>query len=459
MQKPSHQKDSSPGEADGARDFPQPMRSHPERFALQNEIHARPRLAVASPQSVSHIALLGPEGQAVDPTHPGSLYAAIGRLCERLGRPGPPPGVRHFFGDFGSFRLKWERHGEFDDLTVYRDDCSAAAPFADPALSALPADWLASLPGQQIAGLHVAVLPAETRESFADLFDRESLTAATLADGAATACTDFRVGPDGFTRFLLLTRDTSRTLTGREVQRLIEIEVYRMMAMLAFPLARRTAGELDAVERELSELVARLETAEATDEPALLRQITRLAATVERIAGTTGFRFAAARAYHAIVQQRGAGLRDGRLPGLQTPTGFLERRFGPAMAFCESVARRVDATAERIARASALLRTRVDIERERQNQELLAAMNRRARLQLNLQQTVEGLSVAAITYYAVGLVGYIAKAAKAGGWPVDPDLAAGLSVVPIAIAVALGIRHIREGIRRRLGSGAAGNHD
>jgi len=454
----SHPGDSrhAPGEIGQA--LPQLPRSHPERFALQNEIHARPPLAVGSPQSVSHIALLGPEGQAADPNQPGPLFEVIALLCERLGRPGPTPGVRHFFGDFGSFRLKWERHGEFDDLTVYRDDCNAAAPFATPALSALPGDWLAALPGQQIAGLHVAVLPAELRESFVDLFDRDSLTAATLADGDATACTDFRVGPDGFTRFLLLTRGTSRTLTGREVQRLVEIEVYRMMAMLAFPLARKAAAELDAVERSLSALAARLESAETSDEPALLREITRLASTVERISGMTGFRFAAARAYHALVQQRGAALRDGRLPGLQTPTGFLERRFGPAMAFCESVARRVDATAERIGRASALLRTRVDIERERQNQALLAAMNRRARLQLNLQQTVEGLSVAAITYYAVGLVGYLAKAAKAAGWPVDADLAAGLSVVPIALIVALGIRHIREGIKRRLGAPGA-NHD
>jgi len=454
----SHPRDSGLDPGSTAQELPQLPRSHPERFALQNEIHARPRHAVDSPQSVSHIALLGPEGQAADPGQPGPLFEAIVRLCERLGRPGPAPGVRHFFGDFGSFRLKWERHGEFDDLTVYRDDCSAANPFATPALSVLPGDWLASLPGQQIAGLHVAVLPAGMRESFADLFDRDSLTAATLADGDATACTDFRVGPDGFTRFLLLTRNTSRTLTGREVQRLIEIEVYRMMAMLAFPLARKTAAELDAVERSLSALVARLESAQAADEPALLREITRLAATVERISGVTGFRFAAARAYHALVQQRGAGLRHGRLPGLQTPTGFLERRFGPAMAFCESVARRVDATAERIGRASALLRTRVDIEREHQNQALLAAMNRRARLQLNLQQTVEGLSVAAITYYAVGLVGYLAKAVKAAGWPVDADLAAGLSVVPIALIVALGIRHIREGIKRRLGAGGP-NHD
>jgi uncharacterized membrane-anchored protein len=238
------------------------------------------------------------------------------------------------------------------------------------------------------------------------------------------------------------------------VQRLIEIEVYRMMAMLTFPLARRTGAELDGVERSLAGLVTRLETAQAADEPLLLRDVTRLAATVERISGVTGFRFSAARAYHALVQQRAAALRENRLPGLQTPTGFLERRFSPAMAFCESVARRVDSAAERIARASALLRTRVEIERERQNQEVLAAMNRRAKLQLRLQQTVEGLSVAAITYYAVGLVGYLAKAGAAAGLRFDPDLVTGLAVLPVAVLLAFGVRKLRERIRRRAGADA-----
>ena len=79
------------------------------------------------------------------------------------------------------------------------------------------------------------------------------------------------------------------------------------------------------------------------------------------------------------------------------------------MAFCESVDRRLAAAAERIDRASNLLRTRVEIEREAQNQLLLGAMNRRAKLQLRLQQTVEGLSVVAISYYAIAVLGYVFK--------------------------------------------------
>ena len=68
---------------------------------------------------------------------------------------------------------------------------------------------------------------------------------------------------------------------------------------------------------------------------------------------------------------------------------------------------------ERVARATQLLSTRVDIARSRQNQAVLEQMNRRTKLQLRLQQTVEGLSVAAITYYIVGLTGYAAKGLNA----------------------------------------------
>jgi len=282
-------------------------------------------------------------------------------------------------------------------------------------------------------------------------FGMAELSGASIADGAACAFTDFRIDARGFTRVLVVDRSLSPNYAGRVVQRLIEVEVYRMMAMLAFPLARASATELDGVEASLGALVGRLETAPVEQEPELLREVSRLAGTVERIAAAVGFRFGAARAYHALVRQRGAELRQQRLPGLQTLTAFLERRFDPAMAFCESVGRRIETVAERIARASALLRTRVEIERERHNQELLAAMNRRARLQLHLQQTVEGLSVAAITYYGAGIAGYLFKAMESLGLPVDPELATGLSIVPIAIAVALGVRHIREGIRRRLG--------
>ena len=423
------------------------MINHPDRVALHNEVHARPRPSVSGPQRVSHLALLRPR-DSEDPPSP------LVRLCADYRLPPPAAGQRHFFCDFAAFRLKWERHGEFDDFTVYRDGVDPEQPFAEPAIDALPPGWLETLAGETIAAVHVSVLADDARwrqpEAPARAFDSTEVLGARIGDDAGEAYTDLRLDAEGFSRFLLIDRSLTIRQTGREAQRLIELEVYRLMAMLAFPQARRVAAELDSVERALAELVAQIESAAVEDEPSLLRSITHLAATVERLSATSSFRFAASRAYQALVWQRGSELREQRIPGVQTITGFLSRRFGPAMAFCESVSARLQSSAERIARASSLLRTRVEIERERQNHEMLAAMNRRAQLQLRLQQTVEGLSVAAITYYATGLVGYLFKGAKGAGLPVNADLATGLAVIPVALVVALGVRHIRHSIRRRL---------
>ncbi|HVC10220.1 MAG TPA: DUF3422 family protein, partial [Burkholderiales bacterium] len=110
--------------------------------------------------------------------------------------------------------------------------------------------------------------------------------------------------------------------------------------------------------------------------------------------------------------------------------------------------RRLLELSERVARASALLATRVGVARERQNQDLLASMDRRASLQLRLQETVEGLSVAAITYYVVSLVGYAAKAREAAGVRINPAVAIGVAIPVVAVLAGLGVRYVRRRIAR-----------
>jgi uncharacterized membrane-anchored protein len=91
---------------------------------------------------------------------------------------------------------------------------------------------------------------------------------------------------------------------------------------------------------------------------------------------------------------------------------------------------------------SNLLRTRVEIEQQQNNQALLAAMNRRGDLQLKLQSTVEGLSVAAITYYIVGLVSYLAKGAQKLGWPFSPESTAAVAIPLVAGGVWWSLRRL-----------------
>jgi uncharacterized membrane-anchored protein len=223
-----------------------------------------------------------------------------------------------------------------------------------------------------------------------------------------------------------------------------------MMALRALPVAQAAATRVGAIEASLATLTEQFARDEGDDE-ALLSELTHLAAEVERALVASQFRFGASRAYHELVRARIAELRERRVPGIQTIDEFMSRRLTPAMATCASIAQRLREMSERVAQASGLLSTRVEIARERQNQVLLASMDRRAKLQLRLQQTVEGLSIAAITYYVVGLVGYAAKAYKAAGGRVEPDLVMGIAIPIVAGLMALALRRVR---RRLHGQGA-----
>jgi uncharacterized membrane-anchored protein len=274
-------------------------------------------------------------------------------------------------------------------------------------------------------------------------FDGNALVGAEVADGAAVALGDFRIRADGFSRLVMFDRSLAPRQAGRTVQRLLELDAYWVLALLVLPLARETAPILTRQEMELAQITKTMSAAHETDEPILLDRLTRLDAEIEGRESDTHFRFSAAVAYHSLGLQRIDELRECRIPGLQAFREFIERRLAPAMNSCTALGARQDA------RATQLLSTRVDITRERQHQALLESMNRRAKLQLRLQQTVEGLSVAAITYYLVSLVGYGAKGLDKAGIPVEPNLATAISIPIVGLLLLLGIGRARRAAMRK----------
>ena len=424
-----------------------PPPSHPLRLELNDEVHARPPEALVPPCLISHVALLPAEGAPADQS-----LQALTDLVRRFGGVEPETGATHHSADLGPFRLKWERHTEFSRFMVIAP-AGDGDPFAATAMEALPAEWVAALPGQVIAAQHVALVPddgapIDIAATSARHFDGNHLLGSEVSGGRAVAITDLRIHEDGFSRFLLLDRGTGARQAGRIVQRLIEIDTYRVMALLAFPLARRLSPVLAAQERELSAVTDALIDCGEHDEPLLLDRLTRLAAEIESAEARNRYRFSAAAAYYEIVQRRIDDLREGRIEGLQTMREFTERRLAPAMNTCLAMAQRQVLLSQRVARATQLLSTRVDLTRERQNQALLASMDRRARLQLRLQQTVEGLSVAAITYYVVGLIAYAAKALSDARVPVRDEVVTGLAVPLVAALVYFATRRVRRRMER-----------
>lgn len=417
------------------------FREHALRYALSNEFHARPFALLEPPERASHFAMLSDASDEI------AVREHLLALCERYGVAHPAEGAKHFGADFGPFRLKWERHTEFTTYTFFRQ-AAFDDPFAKPVAGLVPAEWQGELPGELLVATHVAIeardAPAPSAEALARFFVAESLCGSRPTGGAAEFWTDFQIHEDGFGRILIRDVGMGPRQAGRLVQRLLEIETYRSMAMLALPLAREVDPKVTAIEQGLAELLAQLKDVKTVeDERQLLDRLTRLSAEIEEISAKTAFRFSAARAYYALIEARVAKLREDRAEGLQPVSEFIERRLAPAMRTCDSIADRQEVLAERAARAANLLRTRVDIALEGQNRDLLTSMNRRARLQLRLQQTVEGLSVVAISYYVVGLVGYAAEAAKDAGVALEVGLVRGLSIPVVALIAWLVVRRVR----------------
>lgn len=417
------------------------LEEHPLRHRLNNEFHARPATALAGAVLVSHLVF----------KHSATTVVAerenLSKLCQGHVCNAIDSSESHLMIETGAFRMRWELHTEFSTYTFFRDLSSDEALPADAtAFDAVHPEWLSGIPGQLIVATQVEVRPGSEMSPDAVLAgltpSGRTLGGARVADDAAWVFTDFKID-NGFSRFLVINENMTQRQTGRTVQRLVEIETYRMMALLGLPIAKEVGAWLYGGEKRLAELMERIGQAKTPeDERDVLASLSALAAEVENSVARTTFRFGASRAYHGLVSQRIEELRETRIPGLPTLDEFMQRRLLPAMKTCEAISRRQEELSGRVARNSQLLRTRVDIELERQNQELLTQMNRRAKLQLRLQETVEGLSVVVLTYYGSQLMQYLAKGTKEVHH-LNTDVITAVSIPLIAGLVAWGTRRMR----------------
>ncbi|MEM8936171.1 MAG: DUF3422 domain-containing protein [Pseudomonadota bacterium] len=419
--------------------------NHNQRFELSNEVHARPPEPLTSPVKLTCIAL------ATDWAFRDSDREPVIELTKHFGATPPGPGAKRYSVELGGFRLVWERHTEFTAYTFIApgDD---GDPFTNPAISNAPARWVQALPGKIIAAVHAALIDGEaTKNDVATIserhFSRNALIGSEITGGAGAALTDFRLHADGFSRMLVYNRSMSRWHAGRIVQRLLEIETYRVMSLLSLPVAQDLHPDLLAWESELAEITSAMTDVVDADEPELLERLTALQAAIEKNHARSQFRFNAGEAYYELVRRRNEELREERIIGMQTFGEFIERRLAPAMSTCQAASRRLNALSAGVGRAAQLLSTRVDMSLEKQNQAVLESMNKRAELQLRLQQTVEGLSVAAITYYVVGVIGYASGGLEQLGFGVDPKLVMGLSAPLVFLLAALGVWQARKRLR------------
>jgi uncharacterized membrane-anchored protein len=387
-----------------------PIKDHPLRYKLANELHARPFPSMSAPCTAAYIAIKQPN-DAVSRDRDNDL-AHLTSLLDRHGAPHPQPGATHYYGQIGKHWLKWEQHTEFVTYTAFSEAGGAARPFDPTYFDVFPAGWLEEAPGQRITSalLHISERPADDGSITQDLDDwfvAESLAVSEVLDGAGIVAGDFRIDVNGHLRFaVFVDSGTSARRVGRIIQRLCEIETYKTMSMLGFARVRALQPRLNALDTKLTSLMSAM-TDETAPAERTLHDLLTISAELETLSAQSSFRFGATGAYEALVNQRIEALREARFQGRQHFGEFMMRRYVPAMRTVTSAERRLDAMSSRSIRASNLLRTRVDVERSAQNQALLESMDNRSDLQLRLQRTVEGLSVVAISYYAVSLVGYL----------------------------------------------------
>jgi len=422
------------------------FKEHPLRDTLAEEMHARPHGVIDAPAKISFIAVVNNEtGAEADHAH-------LVDLCRLFNVPAPPKSATHFSENMGRFRLKWERHTEFVTFSFIKE-APFDQPFKDTAIELVPRDWLENLPGEVLVASHLALesqdMPERPVPELVGLFDNNTVMGGFVAHQRAMLWTDFKIHGDRFRRFLIRDVGINHRAMARMIQRVLEIETYRSLAMLALPLAREARRRVSEAETKVSEIVSRLAEIEGVeDEKELLGRLSMLAAEAEAISAETNYRFSAAGAYFGLVERRLEELKEDRIIGLQPVGEFIERRLIPAMETVENVAERQETLSLRIARASNLLRTRVDVALEGQNRDLLRSMDRRARTQLRLQATVEGLSVVAISYYLLSLVSYLAKGAKGMGVMVDPFIVVSAAFPVVVFGVWAGVRRVRRSITR-----------
>lgn len=406
--------------------------AHHGRSQALGEVHARPHPLIETPRILIQLSFMTDGGSGVD-------HAVLGELSRRLGIAAPDRQARHHAMKWGQGSLRWERHTEFSTYLW-------EGPLAEDgrALRDSPFGNGFSPPGTVISGIRLEIRHwTAADERLIASFDPGSLCYSLVEAGKAAIVTDFRQDGDGLTRILVLDRGLSPARTGALSQRLIDVESYRTLALLALPLAQSLSARVRGIEDRLAAITREMKAAERRDSRTLLAELTDLAAELEADAAASLYRFGAGRAYDGIVRERLDALEEEVVPGYDTWAGFLNRRLAPAMRTCRSVEERQANLSRKLTRATTLLRTWVDVEVENQNRDLLASMNNRARLQLRLQQTVEGLSVAAVSYYVVGLIGYLAKGSAMFGVEVKPEAATAAAVPLAVLAVWWVVRRVR----------------
>ena len=358
--------------------------------------------------------------------------------------------------ELGGFALRVERHTEFLTISFVEKGLKVQTgiskdAFCETNLPHMPFTWARNAPAALFHAIWVEVggrPPAKMRQAdMLKVLDFRAVASNNFSDASAQVHFAFDIDTAGYSRVVVFNKSIEAARMSRVVQRIVELETYRLLSLLGLSTVKAYSARLSDIEEVLKGLTNDL--AKEIKKPdgqvqQLLTVLSSQAADVEDIYSRTSYRLSATKAYVGILTGRLERMQLTRLSGFQGVRGFLDRRMTPAMDSCTAFSERLASLSQRINRAGALLRTQTELVIQRQNRDLLKSMDQRARHQLRLQQTVERLSIAAVTYYGVGLVGYIAVSLPIEQWGLSLSYNKSGSVPIIALAVWMAVRKVKE---------------
>ena len=394
------------------------------------------------------------------------LMRHVNEMLVKLKLPEMAADVKFVRLEADGYAIRVERHTEFMSVSLIDIDevSSASVPkgaFDESAYPHLPFQLIRDLKHPLFHAMWLEISNSPARKpnaaSMEKILQGRAVAGSQISSGGGQLYCSFDIDDADYSRMVLFNKSIAGHRMGRVIQRAIEMETYRLIALLSLPKVKQFSPVLDRIEENLRKASSALSKAHQINEASqsveeadkLLASLTSLAAELEQVYAETSYRFSAGNAYQEIVTARLFALSTQRLDGFQSIRGFLDKRMMPAMQSANAFSGRMERLSRRIAYAGQLQRSQTELALQKQNRDLLMSMNKRTSAQLRLQQTVEGLSIAAVTYYGVGLVGYFANGFPLADWGIDLIVLKTIAVPVIAFLVWRNIRHVSDALQAR----------
>ena len=390
-------------------------------LSFKDELHARPYIKLGNNLRTFHFAYLIKENDEK------KSWNYLDKFLRKINfQKLPNESSKYWVAEGKDLTVRYECHTEFISLTLIYpnkiENKNKPKLFDENFLNLLPIEFLENFPGDHFLSTWIEMVPSNFNFrpiDIEDFFYHDNFAGSNVAEDGANVFMSFKSDRtdflgSGFRRVFIQNKNLRTRRTGRLLQRIVELETYQVLSLLGLPQVRQETSHLSNLEKQITEITKSVsKTAKKNlnkksiaypDYQQDLNELSYVVAKIEEIDSSSNYRLSATAAYYKLVEQRIQDLREERLESFQTSYEFLSRRLQPAIRTTEAFSRRLESLATRAQRADNLVRTQIEMGVQIQNKNLLESMELRARAQLRLQETVESLSIVAITYYIVGLL-------------------------------------------------------